>query len=304
MDIMKKTVLLLIFILSGGLLIAQSYIRLNNDWNKTYIINPASITNEFLAEFNMAARQQWVGFQGSPTTLFASGTLYVDELYTQFGLKVMQDKVGFTSTTDVDLTYAYAARVNQFWKLNMGLGLSFQSLAYDVSEVNSPTANDPTVFNRLLNENNINSDLGFELTNKYYRIGLASQNIFSLFIPVNKLFTNTNFIYAIYRDSSHDYFNLGYGVCGIQYSNLLQMEFNLTGYFKSTLTTNPFQLGLVYRTWGEMGVLFGLDISRNLGISYSYDYNFSGISTASFGTHELMITYRLDKVFQCKNCWY
>jgi len=210
---MKKTVLLLIFILSGGLLIAQSYIRLNNDWNKTYIINPASITNEFLAEFNMAARQQWVGFQGSPTTLFASGTLYVDELYTQFGLKVMQDKVGFTSTTDVDLTYAYAARVNQFWKLNMGLGLSFQSLAYDVSEVNSPTANDPTVFNRLLNENNINSDLGFELTNKYYRIGLASQNIMSLFIPVNKLFTNTNFIYAIYRDSSHDYFNLGYGVC-------------------------------------------------------------------------------------------
>jgi len=304
MDIMKKTVLLLIFILSGGLLIAQSYIRLNNDWNKTYIINPASITNEFLAEFNMAARQQWVGFQGSPTTLFASGTLYVDELYTQFGLKVMQDKVGFTSTTDVDLTYAYAARVNQFWKLNMGLGLSFQSLAYDVSEVNSPTANDPTVFNRLLNENNINSDLGFELTNKYYRIGLASQNIFSLFIPVNKLFTNTNFIYAIYRDSSHDFFNLGYGVSGIQYSNIYQMEFNLTGYFKSTLTTNPFQLGLVYRTWGEMGVLFGLDISRNLGVSYSYDYNFNGISTASFGTHEMKITYKLDKVFQCKNCWY
>jgi len=216
----------------------------------------------------------------------------------------MQDKVGFTSTTDIDLTYAYAARVNQFWKLNMGLGLSFQSLAYDVSKVNSPTANDPLVFSRLLNENNINSDLGLELTNKYYRIGLASQNIFSLFIPVNKLFTNTNFIYAIYRDSNHDYFNLGYGVCGIQYSNLYQMEFNLTGYFKSTLTTNPFQLGLVYRTWGEMGVLFGLDINRNLGVSYSYDYNFSGISTASFGTHELMITYRLDKVFQCKNCWY
>ena len=304
MYIMKKTVLLLIFILTGELMIAQSYIRLNNDWNKTYIINPASITDKYLAEFNLAARKQWVGFEGSPTTLFASGTLYLDELYTQFGLKVMQDKIGFTSTTDIDLTYAYAARVNQFWKLNMGLGLSFQSLAYDVSKVNSPTANDPTVFSRLLNENNINSDLGFELTNKYYRIGLASQNIFSLFIPVNKLFTNTNFIYAIYRDSSHDFFNLGYGVSGIQYSNIYQMEFNLTGYFKSTLTTNPFQLGLVYRTWGEMGVLFGLDISRNLGVSYSYDYNFNGISTASFGTHEMMITYKLDKVFQCKNCWY
>ncbi len=301
---MKKVVLLLLFNLPALLLVAQSNIRLNNDWNNTYIINPASITDQYLAEFNMAVRQQWTGFNGSPTTLFASGTLYLDEMHTQLGLKIMQDKVGFTSTTNIGLSYAYAIRFNYDWKLNLGLGLSFQSLGYDVSEVNSPTANDPTVLTRLINENNINSDVGFELTNKSYRLGLASQNIFSLFAPINRLFVNTNFIYAIYRDSNHDSFNLGYGVCGIQYSNLYQMEFNLTGYFKPTPKTNPFQLGLVYRTWSEVGVLFGFDVSHNFRVSYSYDYNFSGISTTSFGTHELMLTYKLDKVFQCKNCWY
>jgi len=301
---MKKTALLLILTLSTLLADAQSNIRLNNDWNKTYMINPASITDKYLAEFNMAARQQWLGFKGAPTTLFASGTLYLDELYTQFGLKVLQDKIGFTSTTDVDLTYAYAMRFNQTWKLNMGLGLSFQSLAYDVSKVNSPTGSDPQVLDRLLNENNVNSDLGFEFTNKSYRLGFASQNIFSLFSPINKLFTNTNYLYGIYRDSNHDFFNVGYGVCGIQYSNMYQMEFNITGYFKATPTVNPFQIGLVYRTWSEVGALFGFDISHNFRVSYSYDYNFSGISNSSFGTHELMLTYRLDKVFQCRNCWY
>jgi len=301
---MKNTLILFIFMLSGISVQSQSNIRLNNDWGKTYSINPASISDAYLAEFNMAVRQQWVGFEGAPRTFFASGTLYLDELYTQFGLKVMQDKVGFTSTTDIDMTYAYAMRVNNFWKLNMGLALSFQSLGYDVSMVNSPTATDPTVYSRLLNENNVNSDLGLELTNKYYRIGLSSQNIMSLFMPVNKLFSNTNFVYAMYRDYDHEYINLGYGVCGIQYANLYQMELNLTGYFKSTPTTNPFQLGLVYRTWSEIGVLAGFDVSRNFRVSYSYDYNFSGISNTSFGTHELMLTYRLDKVFQCKNCWY
>ena len=301
---MKKTALLLILTLSTLLADAQSNIRLNNDWNKTYMINPASITDKYLAEFNMAARQQWLGFKGAPTTLFASGTLYLDELYTQFGLKVLQDKIGFTSTTDVDLTYAYAMRFNQTWKLNMGLGLSFQSLAYDVSKVNSPTGSDPQVLDRLLNENNVNSDLGFEFTNKFYRIGGSSQNVFSLFSNINKLFINTNYLYAIYKDSNHDYFNLGYGVCGIQYSNLYQMEFNITGYFKSTPSTTPFQIGLVYRTWSEAGVLLGLDLSHNFRLSYSYDYNFSGISNSSFGTHELMLTYRLDKVYRCKNCWY
>jgi type IX secretion system PorP/SprF family membrane protein len=252
----------------------------------------------------MAARQQWTGFQGSPTTLFASGTLYLDELYTQFGIKVMQDKVGFTSTTNIDLTYAYAARVNEDWKLNMGLGLSFQILGYDISQVISPTPTDPTVLNGLINKNNVNSDIGFELTNKNYKFGLAGQNIFTLFSPVNKMFPNTNFVYAMYHDLSYDTFNMGYGVCGIQYSNIYQMEFNLTGYFKPNASTNPFQLGLIYRTWSEIGVLFGFDVSHNFRVSYSYDYNFSGISNASFGTHELMLTYRLDKVYKCKNCWY
>jgi len=216
----------------------------------------------------------------------------------------MQDKVGFTSTTNIGLTYAYAARVNDDWKLNMGLGLNFQMLGYDVSKVISPDPNDPTVLNGLINQNNINSDIGFELTNKDYKFGLASQNIFTLFSPVSKMFPNTNFVYAMYHDSGQNPFTVGYGVCGIQYSNIYQMEFNLTGYFKPNGSTNPFQVGLVYRTWSEVGALFGFDISHNFRVSYSYDYNFSGISNASFGTHELMLTYRLDKVYKCKNCWY
>ena len=122
---MKKAVLLLIFILPGMISMAQSNIRLNNDWNKTYIINPASITSDYLAEFNMAARQQWLGFQGSPTTLFASGTLYLDELYTQFGLKVMQDKVGFTSTTDIDLTLCLCSKGKSILEIKYGFRIKF-----------------------------------------------------------------------------------------------------------------------------------------------------------------------------------
>lgn len=268
------------------------------------MINPGSINAQCLSELNIAARQQWIGFNGAPTSLFASGTLYLDELYTQFGLKVMQDKVGYTSTTDIDLTYAYSSRVNLNWRLNLGLGLSFQALSYDLSRVKSPTASDPIVLTRLMNENYLNSDVGAELVDKRWRLGLSSLNVFSLFSPSQKLFPNSNYLYAMYKDFNHDYFNLGYGACAIQYSNVLQMEFNITGFFKATDATNPFQIGLVYRTWSEAGLLFGFDINPNLRASYSYDYNFSGISRGSFGTHELMISYRLYKGYKCKNCWY
>ena len=301
---MKKYIVLLILNLLTILISAQSDIRFNNVWNQPYIINPASITDQYLAEFNVIARQQWVGFQGSPTTLFASGTLYLDNLHTQFGLKVMQDKIGFTSTTDIDLTYAYSLSINNAWRLNMGLGLDFQSLAYDVSMVNSSTATDPTVLTKLLNVSYINSQLGAELTNKSWRVGIASQNLNSLISPINKLFVNTNFMYVLYRNSRHGTFNLGYGVYGIQYSTIYQMEFNLTGYFNYTADREPIQLGLIYRTWSEVGLLVGLDISKNLRVSYSYDYNVSGISRASIGTQELMLTFRLDKAEKCINCSY
>jgi len=302
---MKKTVILIICNLLTIVIIAQSNIRFNNDWNKTYFINPASINDQYLAEFNMAIRHQWVGFEGAPKTLFISGALNLDNLYkTQIGLKVLQDKIGFTSTTDIGLTYAYSILAESNWRMNLGLGLNFQSLGYDVSEIFSPTPSDPVVLTRLLRENNINADLGFELTNKIWRLGISSQNMFSLFSQINKLFINTNYIYAIHRDYDHGFMNLGYGICGIQYANLYQMEFNLTGYFKSTAETDPFQLSLTYRTWSEIGALFGFDLSRNLWLSYSFDYNLSGISRSSFGTHELMLTFRLDKSYKCRNCWY
>jgi len=301
---MKKTYILLFLFFLTNQLFSQSSTRLANDWSNTYIINPGSINDLYLAEFNTAYRKQWVGFKGAPTTIFASGTLYLDDLHTQFGLKVMQDKVGFTTTTNANLTYGYSMTVNSDWNLNLGLGLSFQSLGYDVSEVSSPTPSDPTILTKMLNESYINSDLGAEYRNTFWRFGFASQNVFSLFSESKKLFPNTNFLYAMYRNYNNDFFNVGYGICEIQYSNMYQTEFNLTGFFKSTQETNPYQLSLIYRTWSEVGALVGVDLNPNLRVSYSYDYNFSGVSRSSSGSHELMLTYRLNKNLKCRNCWY
>jgi len=301
---MKKTALIIFFSTVTIALIAQSNIRLNNFWEKSYLINPASVNNQYLAEINMDVRKQWVNMPGSPTTLFASGTMFLDNLNTQFGLKAVQDKIGYTSTSNINLSYAYCLTLNNDWHLNMGLGLSYQAVGYDLSQVNSQTSSDPTVYTRLLNESNLNSDLGIELASKKWQIGLSSQNVFSLFLPINPLFANTNYIYSKYRQYNQSNINLGFGVCGIQFGDMYQAEFNVTSYFKLNPDANAFQIGAFYRTRNEIGVIFGIDLARNLHVSYSYDYNVSGISENSYGSHEIMLTYNIDKVFQCKNCWY
>jgi len=301
---MKKTVCFLILNVLILSMIAQSNIRLNNYWDKTYFINPASINDLSLAEFNMAVRKQWVGFPGAPSTLFATATTYLEDLHTQFGLKVVQDKIGYTNTTAIDLSYAYSMQLQSDWQLHLGLAVCYQNLSYDMSSVIFPTADDPTVYERLLNENNFNSHLGAELTNHFWKFGASSQNIFSLFSNINKQFPNINTLYGMYRQNSHDYVNMGYGVSGIQYGNLYQMEFNLTSYFRITPKTDAFQVGLFYRTWNEMGAIFGIDLTKAFHLSYSYDFNVGGISRSSVGTQEVILTYKLPKEWKCKNCWY
>jgi type IX secretion system PorP/SprF family membrane protein len=301
---MKKIPFILVFNLICVMAMAQSNIRLNTFWDNTYYINPAYINEKNLAEFRMATRKQWVNFPGSPMTLFASGSTYIEDIHTQFGARILQDQIGYTSTTDLQLTYGYSSLLDNGWKIHLGVEGSYQMIGFDKTKMRFEGDDDPNISDKLLSQNNFNAGVGMELTHQMWRFGASSQNIFSLFYPINKQFTNTNYVYAMCHEYNHDYLNMGYGACFIQNLNISQLELNLTGYFKVTPEANSFQLGLFYRTWSEIGILFGFDLNNNMKLTYSYDYNISGISQSSYGSHELMISYRLDRIWQCHNCWY
>jgi len=306
----KKIIFVFILNLLSLPLVAQSDIRLNNYWVNPQYINPASIYDKYQAVFSMAARKQWFGFPGAPTTFFASATTYLDNFHTQLGLIVLQDQIGYTSTTNIGLTYGYAIPFQRNWELHLGLGMNYQNLNYDQSKVNLATNSDPFIVDKLKTTSDINADIGVEVTNKMFKIGAASQNIFSIFSKENNQQPNTNFLYGRYREYSSDMINMGYGLCAIQYSTMLQAEMNVTAYFKlpdrSGLNNNPdkFDLGVFYRSRSEAGLIFGFDISEAIHVSYSYDYHFGGISLKSYGTNELMLTYNLIRKEVCHNCWY
>ncbi|MDO9153020.1 MAG: PorP/SprF family type IX secretion system membrane protein [Paludibacter sp.] len=319
---MKVKIQITLLILFVSLQLAgQSNIRFNSFWDNLYTINPAAINDTYLGELSMGTRKQWVNFPGSPATIFAAGTVYVEDLYTQFGIKVLADKIGYTATTDIDLSYAYAIYLNTDWQLNLGLSASFQMLAYDAGKINYQTPNDPVAYEKYLTENNMNADLGFEFSHHAWRIGASSQNILSLFkgMKINDLHANTNMAYAMFKSNENPFVNLGGGICGIHYygifppqtagnietktSSNFQAEMNVTAFFKRTTENNAFQVGAFYRTWHEMGLLFGIHFDK-FRVYYSYDFNLGEIYRKSLGTHEIMLAYKLNRTFKCRNCWY
>lgn len=299
---MKKVVLFFLLIIVSLLGFAQSNARINNYWENAYYINPAAIDDDFAAVISAVARKQWFGVPGAPNTFLGAGTVYFDNLHTQIGLKVFADEIGYTHVANASLSYAYSVTLDEWWRLHLGLAASFQSLSYDLLQVNPEALDDPTFITGLLKTNNYNVDLGAQLTNKTLTIGLSGQNIFSIFFKENKLQTNTNFLYAKYRKRTNQSVDIQYGVSAIQYGSALQMEFSITSYFKYYNQPDLFQAGLFYRTRSDMGVLLGVNLGNNLHLWYSYDYNVGGLQTSLIGTHEMMLVYKFDKIPGCINC--
>lgn len=306
---MKKVYSLIIFIALVFSINAQSNIRLNNYWSDLHSLNPASINDKYAAVLSMAVRKQWVGIQGAPSTIFASGTTYLENYCTQLGLSIIQDKIGYTSLSNINLSYGYAIMFKSNWQLHLGLAANYQSLLFDFSSMNLIDGTDVQAFLGLQSRKGFNTDIGVEVASDLFRIGVASQNLISLVLPQNTFQTNTNYLYAWYYQNSNSIVNFGGGICGIQYSNIYQLEFNVTSYFKSkmdnglTNKSNLFDIGLFYRTQSELGMILGLNLSESIHVSYSYDYHFGSLSFGSFGTNEIKISYNLMRNSDC-HCWY
>jgi type IX secretion system PorP/SprF family membrane protein len=276
-----------------------------------HAINPAWMYDKYLAVVNMAVKKQWVGIAGAPTTIFASGSTYLDDKGIQLGASLIQDKTGYTSFTNFGLSYAYNLQLNYLWQLHLGVAANYQQVAFDLGEIITIDGMaDPVLNDKLNNAHNFDSDIGIEFSHPNFKFGFSSQNVVDIFNSENSLQANTNFLYGQFRQNSDYLFNIGAGICGIQYADIYQCEMNVTGYFRNRwdngLINKPdlFDIGFFYRTGSQAGMILGFSITDNIRVSYSYDYHFGSLSSGSYGTNEIMLTFNINRRFECRNCWY
>ncbi len=106
---------------------AQSNIRLNNYWENTCYINPASIYSEYQFVASGAARKQWLGSPGAPVTEYFTfaGRFYTSRTqetqFGQLGLKAYHDKIGYTTFINLSPSFSYSLRMANDWRLNLGV---------------------------------------------------------------------------------------------------------------------------------------------------------------------------------------
>jgi type IX secretion system PorP/SprF family membrane protein len=302
---MLRNIQILFFLLLSLSVQAQSEIRINQYWENMIYLTPASINVHSPSTVSIGGKKQWLNFNGAPVTYMAAATFYVENVGTQFGLKLKSDQIGYVSTNDVALSFAYQVNLNEQLKCNFGIAGVFQNSKVDYTLAVTAEADDQTVPSTVANRNKINSDFGLEFTdNRQWQLGAFSQNLFSRSASDTDL--RINYVYGKYRYITENALDFGMGACGIQAGNQKQFDLYFVGYLKEFLESNRFKdilhAGLTYRYPFRFGAQVGINVTDNWMISYNYEYNTSNLRKYSIGSHEIVITYCFKRKPFCFFC--
>ena len=109
-------------------------------------INPGYAGSRGLSNFTSVLRSQWRGIEGAPITQTLSFNAPITSKNLGFGLSILNDKIGPTSNTSVDIDFAYHLRLNRTnHRLSIGIKAGVINYFLNSSLLNPTTTiiNDP-----------------------------------------------------------------------------------------------------------------------------------------------------------------
>jgi type IX secretion system PorP/SprF family membrane protein len=257
-------------------------------------INPSYAGNHTGDNITALYRDQWVGMAGAPKTMGISWEKRYSSSNEGFGCQIYNDQLGIEKTTGVQGFFSHHIAFEDSY---LALGVSGGILNYQASysQAHPDNTSDPDF------QTNVNGWLptaGFGVlyaTPTWY-IGFSIPALLHTQIDAtnyldqdnvganNHYFLNGGYVYTLSDDVDLKPSFLIRAVKG----SPIQGDINLNCWFENT-----FCIGLSYRTGDAVVGMLEFQLSQELRLGYSYDYNISNLSSYNAGTHELMLHWEI-----------
>lgn len=299
----------LAFLLRGAVLEAQQLpIYSQYTFNK-FLLNPAAAGSDGYTTVNLVAREQWVGFKGTPKThavtidsrllrnSFISKNASVrrkKRLSSRSGrigwaAHVFNDHMGPIDRTGVEGTYAYHLAMGE-GQLSFGLSGEFYQFRLNKDKVITADDEYDPLINGIKGTIYI-PDANFGV---YYKTGNAygGVSVMQIFQSAIQFGNNDGGEYRLKRS----YNLIGGYIWPISDQIILEPSFLI----KVPTTAKPqldlnarlyymedYWAGISYRTGNALVIYLGARFDRYF-VGYAFDYNFNPLMKHTYGTHELM----------------
>jgi type IX secretion system PorP/SprF family membrane protein len=279
----------LVFLLCFGSF--QSKAQIETMYN-LYRLNPQVLTpvqagSKDTSEVHLMYRQQWLGIDGAPRTMYFNGNFKWKQKR-GIGVNAMFDQAGPVKLTMVSGDFAYHTQLNANWDLSGGIRLGVGNVALDFANLKLTSPTDVLFAGSRSTGMMFNMGWGV-------RIAKKNQGFFASVSMPRILKYDFGNLSGGYKDASYVYVMLG---------NKIEINEDLTLYpntlariatdvpisWDAQLMANlkhKLDLGLTYRHHDSWGLRLGVQASKKMYIGYVYEMPTSEISKVSNQTHEL-----------------
>jgi len=302
---------------------AQQDIILTQQHFSRININPAATEISNYANAYLIARQQWIGFQGAPSTQMLNVHGYLDEIRSSFGLSIVNDVVGRSRNLNIMLTYAYHLRVGDVSYLAFGIGAGLQNRRIDGDLIFEQMENSIDFEDLLHGRRGIRPSVNFGITYSMpnFVFGISATNLSRFFYSADDWFRLPLHIYS-FMEIGIDMGDMVRFTPRVQFMSAMgsstapflngsdTIRLNFTDQFDAVLDlggkfmfADRFWIGASFRSDATFSrnagrsasAMIGVNIGPNFRLGYSYDHNFGNAlrRARTFGSHEIMLNIRM-----------
>jgi type IX secretion system PorP/SprF family membrane protein len=276
---------------------SQSDPDLNHRWLTRLDHNPATVERSEYMVINLLGRYQWTGFKGSPASQWFDISGYMDKINSGIGLTFLHDQIGYMRTVNVKLLYSFHFPLSNKAFLALGISGGVISKGINLSAIDLENPNDPQL--NLLEKGQIRPDFdfGIKFSHSLVDVGISITHLNHIGSRTDmiKLTTNNNYFYTLFHIKANNSLEICPGVSVVNRDNLFSVEVHSMFHFKGDRKKDVFWTGVTYKmNLNEATVLAGVNISQQFKIGYAYEFNFSDIRKTSYGSHELMLQYKIQ----------
>jgi len=261
--------------------------------NSQYMSNPLAINPSYagihdVTNFNLNSRFQWSALEGNPTTYTFTANTSIVNGKVGLGLMVLNDKIGITNNTEVQVSYGYkiSDRTTTF---SFGLQTGFISYSNNLEDLTLRVNDDPLF------------QPGYEKATKF-NIGAGAtfmnDNIYvSLSVPrmLNSKVGDSNEITAYERH----FYLVGQYLLDIKPGFKMKPSVLVRGVVgapvsvdinASFLINNQFWAGAFTRNFKTYGIMAQFDFLEAYKIGYSFEILGNNFSGSTLPTHEIILS--------------
>jgi type IX secretion system PorP/SprF family membrane protein len=298
-------ILLIFLLLSGKKASAQYDAQISQYMLAPGLYNPAVAGENSDLNISIVNRQQWVGIENAPSTLFAHASMpfAMGQQKHGFGFLVMKESIGLFSTQWLQLQYAWKKKVRN-GMLSIGFQGGILQQTFDSDGISIPTSDyhnssDASIPTGSLEGliPDISMGIWYRKGNNY--LGLSASHLLESTIKL-KTSADADDEDAYEMVASRTYYLTdGYNIAlsnplySVQPSFLLKTDLtawqlDLSG---KVLYKEKYWGGLGWRYQDAIIIMAGIKLPQGLNIGYSYDISTSAVAKFAGGSHEIYLGY-------------